>query len=281
VPARPLSVLLITRGHPFQRDAFFAMFESMADINITHVEHPAAQVFFDPIQARAWDAFVLYDMPGLDFRAHAPPRFVPPPEPFRRNFRRLLDEGFGFVFLHHALAGWPAWPEYGEIIGGRFLYQPMQVRGTLCQDSGYRQDVTHQVRVLAGGHPVVEGLPERFTMTDELYLAEVFEDSVVPLLASDYGFVDSNFHSAALALAGEMYSNRGWSHQRGSPLVGWARRESASPLVYLQGGDGPSAYADPNYRRLVDNAIHWVSSPTAHAWARTPDNSTSRTEASK
>jgi hypothetical protein len=38
--------------------------------------------------------------------------------------------------------------------------------------------------------------------------------------------------------------------------------------VYLQCGHGPAAYANPGFRRLVSNAIDWVSSPEAHAWAR-------------
>jgi len=30
--------------------------------------------------------------------------------------------------------------------------------------------------------------------------------------------------------------------------------------VYLQPGDGESAYANPHYRRLLENAIRWVVS---------------------
>ncbi|MGV0036659.1 MAG: hypothetical protein ACNYPE_17540 [Candidatus Azotimanducaceae bacterium WSBS_2022_MAG_OTU7] len=41
----------------------------------------------------------------------------------------LLEAGKGMVFMHHA-AGWPAWEEYAEIIGGRFLYLPDTLRGS-------------------------------------------------------------------------------------------------------------------------------------------------------
>ena len=34
-----------------------------------------------------------------------------------------------------------------------------------------------------------------------------------------------------------------------------------SRLVYLQPGDGPSAYDNPDYRRLVENALRWVATP--------------------
>ncbi len=32
-------------------------------------------------------------------------------------------------------------------------------------------------------------------------------------------------------------------------------------LVYLQPGDGPSAYENPHHRRLFENAIRWVNAP--------------------
>ncbi len=251
-------ILLITKGHPFERDAFFGMFDALVGVDWTHVEQPAAQVFFDPVLAREYDAFVLYDMPGIAFRQGGP-EFRAPGESFKGHFRALLDEGFGFVFLHHAIAGWPAWDAYGETIGGRFLYVPGELRGKACQDSGYRHQVEHRVRVVRE-HPVTAGVPPEFGMCDELYLFEVFEDDVEPLLASDYGFVRDNFYSAARVVRdGRMFDNEGWEHPPGSNLVGWIRPHPASRIVYLQGGDGPEAYANPHYRTLVRNAIRWAA----------------------
>jgi type 1 glutamine amidotransferase len=115
---------------------------------------------------------------------------------------------------------------------------------------------------------VLEGLGEGFEIEDELYLFEACEDDVLPLLRSDYDFVDENFFSAALAVRGEMLSRRGWSHPPGTNLVAWARRQGASPIVTIAMGDGPSAYANPGFRGLLENAVRWVASPEAHAWAR-------------
>ena len=100
-----------------------------------------------------------------------------PPDPFKRGFLELLEHGHGFVFLHHAIAGWPAWSTYAEVLGGRFLYSPAQVRGAQKLDSGYRHGVTHTVSVV-GSHPVTAGIPESFEITDELYLFEVAPDQV-------------------------------------------------------------------------------------------------------
>jgi uncharacterized protein len=252
-------ILLVTKGHPFEREPFFAMFDEMPGVGWTHVEQPAAQALFDVRHAAPYDAFVLYDMPGIRFQTQGGPEFLEPDEDFRRRLLALLEQGKGMVFLHHAIAGWPAWDEYAEIIGGRFLYLPDDLRGRACQDSGYRHHVTHNVEVLRR-HPVTEGVPERFAITDELYLFEVFESDVEPLLASDYQFTAQSFYSAARAVRdGQMFSNDGWEHPGGSSLIGWTKTWGNSRIVYLQCGDDPVAYANPHLRRLIRNAIHWVS----------------------
>jgi type 1 glutamine amidotransferase len=263
-----LEVLVVTKGHPFERDAFFSVLESWRDIACNGVEQPAAQAFFTPEAARPYGAFLLYDMPGIEFRPGAAPVFHAPPPALVEGFRALLERGQGFVFLHHAIAGWPAWPDYAEILGGRFLYEPAAVRGHSRPDSGYRHGVKHRVSAVDPDHPVLAGIADGFEIEDELYLFEAFEDDVVPLLRSDYDFVDANFFSAALALRGEMFSRRDWSHPPGTNLMGWARRHGSSPIVYLALGDGPSAYANPGFRRLLENALRWVASPEAHDWAR-------------
>ena len=207
-------------------------------------------------------------MPGLDFAAPDAPAHVQPDEAFKTGFLRLMDAGKGVVALHHAIAGWPAWPEYAELLGGRFLYKSGPLRGSQRPDSGYRHDIAHRATVLDTDHPVTRGLPQRFDLTDELYLGEVFEDLVHPLLASDAAFTRDVFYSATLAVRGRMFSNEGWDHADGSNLIGWAKRARRSPLVYLQPGDGPPTYENPHYRRLLENAIRWTASAEALDWAR-------------
>lgn len=254
-----LNVVVVAKGHPYQRDPFMAIFDEMAGVSASLVEQPAAQALMDPDGMKGVDALVLYDMPGIDFRSPSGPSFVTPSEDFKRGFLALLDQGIGIVALHHAIAGWPAWEEYAELLGGRFLYVPALLRGKARPDSGYRHDVTHDVQVVAPSHPVLAGLPERFTLTDELYLSEVFADSVTPLLRSGHAFTRDNFYSAAHAISRKMFSNEGWEHDDGPNLIGWTKRARNSPLVYLQPGDGPATYADENYRKLIANAVRWVA----------------------
>lgn len=253
------NILLVTKGHPYERQPFYQIFDDMEDVDYTLVEHPAARALFSMEEGNDYDAYVLYDMPGIRFRGDGPPDFLTPPEHYRRNFEALIEAGHGFVFLHHAIAGWPAWEEYAEIIGGRFLYMPAALRGVQRQDSGYRHRVTHNVSVVAD-HPVTAGVPKTFSITDELYLYEVFEEDVQPLLRSDYGFTRDNFYSAKSAVAErKMFSNEGWEHAPGSDLIGWARTIGRSRIVYLQCGDDPVAYGNEAFRLLIRNAINWVA----------------------
>jgi hypothetical protein len=263
----PRRLMVSARGHPYQRDAFAALFDSLEGFAWSLVEQPLAAQLLTPALREKVDACVFYDMPGVDFTAADAPRPVPPPAEFTRGFIELLEAGMGCVFMHHSIAAWPAWPEYAEIVGGRFHYRAAPLRGRDWPDSGYRHKVDHSIRV-ARDHPVTAGLPARFAMTDELYLCPLFEDDVIPLLRSDYEFIDENFYSARLAVAGEMYSREGWQHPPGANLVAWIKHYGNSPIVYIQGGDDVEAYDNPHFQRLLHNAVRWVASADAHCWAR-------------
>jgi uncharacterized protein len=262
----PKRLLAVARGHPYERDAFASLLQGLDEFDACHVEQPAAQRLLGPQAAADYDAIVCYDMPGIDFTAAARPRLITPDPDFVRDYRAMLETGVGMVFMHHAIAAWPAWPDYAEIVGGRFHYRPAALRGAQWPDSGYRHQVTHSVSKVTS-HPVTVGIPEHFEMTDELYLCPTFEEDVVPLLRSDYDFQDENFYSSAKAVAGDMFSRADWHHPSGSNLVGWVKRWGNSPVVYLQGGDDATAMANEHFRRLVHNAIRWVSSDAAHTWA--------------
>jgi uncharacterized protein len=263
-----LQCLVAVRGHPFDRNAFDAVFQAMDGISATMVDQPAAARLMNPDGMRGFDALVLYDMPGLDFEAATDaPLYRAPDAALREGFRALLEQGTGVVALHHALAGWPTWPEYHDWLGGQFLYHPGTLRGRAMPDSGYCHDVTHRVSLVAD-HPVTAGLPADFAITDELYLAPNFEDGLfdgafTPLLRSDATFTRDHFWSADLAVRGRLHDREGWDHPSGSSCVGWAGDALASRIVTLQPGDGPSAYENPHYRRLVENAIRWVAWPPA------------------
>lgn len=257
------SILLLAKGHPYEREAFYDIFETMEGVDWTLVEQPAAAALCTPGHCASYDALVFYDMPGIFFDPDGTPTIVPPSQEVKDNFMALVEDGHGFVFVHHAIAGWQDWEAYAELIGGRFLYLPRTIAGKPYQDSGYRHDMRQTITVL-GNHPVTQGLPQTFEIEDEAYLYEVFNDDKTPLLKSDVDFVASNFYSARAAVCeGRLNDNEGWAHERGSSLACWAREVGRSRIVYIQFGDGPSAYSNPYYRRLLANAIHWVKKKRA------------------
>jgi len=256
------NLLVITRGHPFERDPFFEMVDSLG-FQWSHIEHPAAQNFFVADNIKKYNAILFYDMPGLNFESNPNEEsfFVNPPEHFKKNFIDRLNDGIGCVFLHHSLAGWPLWEEYSEIVGGKFLYKPGKVRGVESPDSGYRHFVDYKV-ISVGDHPITKGI-EEFEIEDELYLAHVFEDSINPILKSNYSFKKDNFYSASNALAGNLNSNENWNHDDGSNLVGWTKNYKKSAITYLQFGDGVKSYENENVRNLMRRSVSWVIKETA------------------
>ena len=260
-------ILVVARGHPYPRDALGQVFDGLSDCCWSLVKQPAARRFFTPQSVGDYAAIVCYDMPGVDFTVEKDaPRVIDVEESFKTDMLDMLDAGMGMVFLHHALAAWPAWEEYGAIVGGRFLYRPAYLRGRYWPDSGYRHGVQHTISVELD-HPVTCGIPKSFSMIDELYLCPIFSSDIVPILVSDFSFLDDNFYSAKLAVDGKMDQNEGWSHPPGSNVVGWVKHYKRSPIVYLQGGDSEPALSNLAFGQLVRNSVRWVSSREAHDWA--------------
>jgi type 1 glutamine amidotransferase len=232
----------------------------------THVEQPAAAQLLAPERTRDFAAILFYDVPGIRFRTPQPPEFSEPDADMKRGIEALLASGKPLVFLHHAMAGWPAWDRYAEIIGARFFYQAGQYKGRSYADSGYVFPVTYRVEA-AAQHPILEGLQSGFELTDELYLFELLDDRSVPLLRAKFEFCQEQFYSAAEALRGRMWSRADWHHPKGTDLIAWVRRIGRSPIVVIQCGNDGATFADPNFRRLVRNAIDWATSADAAHWA--------------
>lgn len=250
-------LLVLSGGHPYEEGPFSALLDSLEGWAVTHLVHPEAETMVADGAAENAEAILFYDMPGYDF-ADGAVTTRPPSDGFKTAIRTHFARGKGAVVMHHALAGWADWPEWAEMVGGRFLYQPGEVRGRKALDSGYRHDVRYTAEI-CGKHPVVAGLPDTFELTDELYLAEIFEADVEPLVRARHEFSAANFYSAAHAVAGRMFDNADWPHPPGSDLVGWTKTVGDAPLVYLQFGDGPETYADPNVRKMLRNALAHVA----------------------
>ncbi len=269
-----INVLIVSKGHDYVHDSFLAMFAAMEGITTTLVEQPAAQVVLQPENAGAYDAVLFYDMcgiPGAGLLHDGANDTGIPPEAYVGAIEGLLEAGTGLVLINHATVSWPLWPLWREISGSSFMLTAGELNGKTVPGSGYRgghgplENATIQL-VPQGDHPVLAGLENGFTITDELYLkTSDYEANVTPLLRGEYNFVMENFTPPPLAPPEEQAN---WQHPPGSNLIVWANACRNSPIIVSDVGDSPLAYDDANYRRLIENALRWVASGEARDWAK-------------
>ncbi len=146
----------------------------------------------------------------------------------QRDLVDLLEEGKPLVALHHSIATYSKWPETINILGGR--YNLGEVDGK--PGSTFKHDVDVDVKIADASHPITVGMDD-FTIHDEVYKSMVIQPDVKPLLTTD--------------------------HPDSDKLIGWTHRYGNSPVAYLQGGHDAKAFANPNYQRLVVQAIRWAA----------------------
>lgn len=271
-------VLIVSKGHDFNHDAFLDMFTDMEAVEATLVQQPAAQVLLQPENIASFDAVLFYDMsgiPGIGLLHDGANDTGIPPASYRASIKALTERGTGLVLLNHATVSWPLWPLWREISGTSFMLQSGELDGALVPGSGYRGGhgpyPNPTLRLVPQcEHPVLQGLEDGFEITDEIYLKTAgFESRVTPLLRGEFDFVTDNFTPPPLAPPPEQES---WEHPPGSDLIVWANRVGASPVVASDVGDSPVAFENPGFRRLLGNALRWVATDAARAWARNGSN---------
>lgn len=215
-----IRLLVVTGGHAFEHEPFFKIFKDNPEVTFQAVEHPQAHAWLRPDAASRYDVLVLYDM-HQEITEEA-----------KADFLARLNEGKGLVVLHHAIASYQNWPEYAKIIGARYYLAKTNINGVEKPRSAYKHDMHFKVHIADPNHPVTRGLQD-YAFHDEVYKWFDVASDVHPLLTTD-----------------EPESN---------PVIAWAKRYAAARVVYIQSGHDHFAYDDPNYRRLVAQAIRWVA----------------------
>ncbi|HPI71862.1 MAG TPA: ThuA domain-containing protein [bacterium] len=214
------TVLILTGGHDFDRDAFFRMFKSFGNVSYEERVHPLSEIAYTSEWCKRFDAVVFYDM-HQEISTEQ-----------KSAFRRMANRGMGLVFLHHSLASYQNWPDFEKIIGGKYLLEAENRGGVTVPGSLYRHDVEMRVRIADPRHAVTQGL-EEFTLQDEIYGGYLTQPGIHPLITTD--------------------------HAESVPVIGWTHRYGKARIVYLQPGHDHHAFEHPSYRQLVRQAIEWVS----------------------
>jgi len=186
--AHKVRVLLVTGGHHYEKKPFMAIFQGHPDIEVRHVEQPAAQEWFAPDKADRYDVMVWYDMyPDISDQARA-------------DLVALLERGKPLVALHHALGDYRRWPGIVKILGGHVFL----TRTGGQTHFSYKDDVELKITFPNPGHPIVRGMGP-FVLHDEAYKGFEVLPEVRPLLKTD--------HPASGPVIG-------WTHRFGkSPVV--------------------------------------------------------------
>jgi hypothetical protein len=221
--AEKLRVLLVVGGHGFEQQPFYQVFKDNPGITFQVASHTNAQQkahdLLRPEAARNYDVLVLYDM------------WQKITEQAKTDFVNLLKQGQGLVVMHHALANYQDWPEFAKITGGRYVLKKAGEKTPPPNASVYKHDVDFRVRVADPQHPITRGLQD-FDIHDETYGKFEVAPEAHPLLTTD-----------------EPTSGK---------VIAWCKEYEASRVVYIQLGHDHVAFENPNYRKLVAQAIQWV-----------------------
>jgi len=212
-----LKVLVVTGGHGFQRAPFYNVFDSIPFINYDTLVQPQANALIASPEVSKYDVLVFYDM------------FDPISPAEQEAYIRLLKKGTSMIFLHHALVSYQNWPEFIKIVGGQYHTRPVVVNGDTLKAS-YEHDVSIPVKVEDNNHPVTRGISD-FEIVDEVYGGAEILPQVRPLLST--------------------------SHPKSMHYLAWINHYENSDVIYIQLGHGPSGYSNPNFRKLLQQAIAW------------------------
>jgi type 1 glutamine amidotransferase len=217
----PVRILVVTGGHSYKTDQFNQMLSSLGpEITYQVVELPSAFEMFLPENRSKYDVLVFYHMWQQITDEQA------------KNFAECIREGKPVVALHHSICAFDDWPEYWNIIGGKYFHKPTTFKGKEYQPCSYIHDLHFNVKVVDPKNPVTKGVKD-FGIFDETYKGYYVEDGVTPLLTTD--------------------------EPSSTPVIGWSKKYGKSRIVVLQGGHDAPTFENPNFRKLLKQAIIWVA----------------------
>lgn len=215
--SQSIKVMLVTGGHAFDTLQFFQMFDALEGIEYDHFAQPEANQKLVKDLAEDYDVLVFYDMWKKISKAE------------KSAYIKLTKQGMPFLFLHHSLASYQDWPEFEQIVGGKYFEKKRGVPEELL--STYDHDVWVYCTV-ENYTPVTSGFRE-LRFFDEVYGNVRISDNVKPLLRT--------------------------RHPQSSDYVAWENKYNASNIVYLQSGHDKRTYESEDYRKLVFQAIKYLA----------------------
>ena len=145
----------------------------------------------------------------------------------KENLQAFIESGKGCIVLHHAVADYNDWPWFRQMAGCAYLLKP---EGSMPA-STFKHDEWIDYKVVMK-HPVTEGVSSG-RIYDEAYKGMWHSPDNKVLLEANHPLSDKP--------------------------VAWLSPYSKARVVTIQLGHGREAHENPNFQRLVRNAIQWVA----------------------
>lgn len=176
----------------------------------------------------------------------------------QRAFENWLTAGGGWIGIHGAGDASQAedWPWYQEtLIGPTFISHPMAPQ---FQEA--------RLETLAEGHPVLAGIPDEWTHTDEWYTFDGTPQmyGLLPLVG-----LDESSYSPVNTVYGDVSDLRMGPEAIDHPII-WAGCVGRGRTVYSGLGHQDKTYDREVPKKLLDNAARWVLAQTDEAGTGCP-----------
>jgi type 1 glutamine amidotransferase len=214
---KKIRVLVVSGGHGFEHKSFYNVFDSIPSITYDTLVQPQANALVASPEVNRYDVLVFYDLYDTISAVQ------------QEAYTALLKKGASMIFLHHALVSYQNWPEFIKIVGGQYHTSPVIVNGDTLK-ANYEHAVSMPVKIEDKKHPVTRGISD-FDIVDEVYGGVEILPRVKPLLST--------------------------THPNSMRYLSWINHYGNSDVIYIQLGHGPSAYSNPNFRKLIQQAIEW------------------------
>ena len=134
--------------------------------------------------------------------------------------------------MHHAIAGFPEWLEFENIIGATYVLEEETRGNKHYPRPKWKEGVDMKIKVEDLEHPITRGITD-FTINDEAYKNWVYHDRNHLLLSTK-----------------NELSNR---------QIAWTLSSFGARIFYIQLGHGKDAYENENYRKLLQRGIAWTA----------------------
>ncbi|HUX67458.1 MAG TPA: ThuA domain-containing protein [Terriglobales bacterium] len=142
------------------------------------------------------------------------------------------DDGKGFVAVHTATTAFMSWPEFGDLLGARFVNHPWNT-------------VEAPVVVEDRSFPATRFLPPVFNFRDEMYQNKgINRDEVDVLLRLDVSHLDTRQANIEL-------------HNGDFPLA-WSKSYGKGKVFYCALGHHRTVWDIPDVQRIYFEALRWA-----------------------